>query len=73
MDDTRLTIYASLTDKGWQLVDNGGNILDSGQTGINDAWDSHDAALLAAQRLYPANSVWHGQWSKDGGWSIVIT
>jgi len=69
---TRLTLYASQTACGWQIADNSGNILDNGQTGVADYWDSYDECLSAIRAMYPSNSVWHGQLTPDGGWSIVI-
>jgi len=72
MDDKRVTLYASQTARGWQIADNSGNILDNGQIGITDSWDSHDECLSAIRAMYPSNSVWHGQATNDNGWSIVI-
>lgn len=72
MNTQRLTLYASQTARGWQIVDNGGNILDNGQTGITNCWDSYDECLSAIRAMYPSNSVWHGRITNDNGWSIVI-
>ena len=72
MNKTRLTLYASQTGAGYQIVDNGGNIQDNGQTGELDAWSTYDACMTAIRAMYPTNSVWEGYDTIDGGWSILI-
>lgn len=74
MDNTcsELTVYVSQTGLGWQIVDNGGNILDNGQTGDAIAYATRDDCWNALRTMYPMNSVWRGHASGDGGWSIRI-
>ena len=72
MTEIRLTLYASQTGAGWQIVDNGGNIQDNGQTGELDVWSTRDECMAAIRVMYPTNSVWDGYDTADSGWSILI-
>jgi hypothetical protein len=64
-----MEITAKQTEDGWILInqENGEAVQE------RFGWPTKEAALEAATKLWPENSVWNGKESDNGGWLIDIS
>lgn len=67
MKKTMMTIRAEQDERGWYLIDSGGNYPQEGMR-----YDDKASALHDCEELWPSDSTWEGNWLDDDTYKIII-